>query len=229
MENKTKFRLTPQLLLGLIVIFLGVIFTLENLDLVDAGNYIRYWPAAFVLLGLFILGESRDFPGRLTGVFVSLAGCLLLLGNLDYIRFYIWDFWPLVLVYVGVNIIWQSYYRRGKLPRQSHNTISGFAILSGLDRTCSSQDFQGGELTAFMGGCEVDLRQASIEADQAVINTFAFWGGIEIRVPEDWTVTCKVFPLMGGVDEKTATPEGGPRKNLLIQGFAIMGGVEIRN
>ena len=37
---------------------------------------------------------------------------------------------------------------------------------------------------------------------------FAFWGGIEIKVPEDWTVVTRVMPLMGGVEDKTRAPPG---------------------
>ena len=108
-------------------------------------------------------------------------------------------------------------------------TISGVAVLGGSEKSCSSPDFHGGDLVALMGGCEVDLRQASIEVDQAVLNAYALMGGIEIYVPADWTVTCKVFPFLGGVKEKTATPQSDQSKNLLIRGFAIMGGIEIHN
>jgi predicted membrane protein len=102
-------------------------------------------------------------------------------------------------------------------------------VLGGVERTCGSQDFRGGELTAFMGGCVVDLRKADMKVGEAVIQTFAFWGGIEIKVPEDWTVSLQAFPILGGFDEKTQAPREGPRKVLVIKGFAIMGGVEVRN
>ena len=68
----------------------------------------------------------------------------------------------------------------------ANSTISGVAVLGGGHRGNNSRSFRGGELTAVMGGCEIDLRQAAIEGE-AVIDVFALWGGIEIRVPEDWT------------------------------------------
>jgi hypothetical protein len=39
-----------------------------------------------------------------------------------------------------------------------------------------------------------------------VINVFAIWGGINIKVPPDWTVVLQGTPMMGGFDEKTAPP-----------------------
>jgi hypothetical protein len=74
----------------------------------------------------------------------------------------------------------------------------------------------------------VDLRDARIESGEAVIDTFAFWGGIEIIVPEDWQVACKGLPLMGGFEDKT---RGAPdaKQRLIVKGLAIMGGVEIKN
>ena len=50
-----------------------------------------------------------------------------------------------------------------------------------------------------MGGCEIDLRHASMpEGRAAVLDTFAFWGGIEIRVPEDWEVVSQGIAVLGG-------------------------------
>ena len=61
------------------------------------------------------------------------------------------------------------------------------AVLGGGSRGNNSRSFQGGELTAVLGGCDIDLRQAAIDGE-AVIDVFAICGGIEIRVPEDWTI-----------------------------------------
>ena len=227
MENKDAFRPSSQLVIGLLVIFLGVIFTLGNLNLIHF-NIVQLWPIALIILGLYMLATAGELPGRFTGILVGVLGVLLLFNNLGYLYFHFWDFWPLLLVLVGFNMIWMALQGRTQ-TEESSKTISGFAILGGFEKTCNSSDFRGGELTAFMGGCEVDLRHASIEEGPAVINVHAFMGGIEIFVPTDWTVTCKVLPLLGGVEEKTVAPQSGPAKNLLIRGYAIMGGIEIHN
>ena len=110
----------------------------------------------------------------------------------------------------------------------STSTISGMAILGGVSRGSSSRDFRGGDLTAILGGCEIDLRRAAINGE-AVIDIFAMWGGIELKVPEDWAVESRVTPLLGGVEDKTRPPQGASAHRLLLRGFAIMGGVEIKN
>ena len=88
--------------------------------------------------------------------------------------------------------------------------------------------FRGGELTAFMGGCDIDLRQAAIHGE-AVIDVFAMWGGIDIRVPDDWRVIGRVTPIMGGFEDKTRPPRGAAAHTLVIRGFVLMGGVEVKN
>jgi hypothetical protein len=56
-------------------------------------------------------------------------------------------------------------------------------------------------------------------------------GGFEIIVPETWAVDIEVTPFLGGCDDKTVSrlgaPTDGPR--LLIRGFVMMGGLDIKN
>ena len=53
---------------------------------------------------------------------------------------------------------------------------------------------------AVMGGCDMDLRQAEIEGPEVEITAFAFWGGIDIVVPEGFDVDLRGFSFMGGRD-----------------------------
>ena len=82
-------------------------------------------------------------------------------------------------------------------------------------------------LLAVTSADRLDMRTASIQ-DEAVINVFAFWGGVTLKCPPDWTVVLQGTPIMGGFEEKTATPPHS-QKRLIIRGYAIMGGVEVRN
>jgi len=220
---------SSRLVLGTVAIILGILFTLNNLGTIEVGDYLHFWPVALIAFGLAVFLESSKSPGRFAGGILMLAGTLLLLNYLGVIRFHLHDWWPLLLVLLGISIIWRGYDRARFADVDPSSTVSAIAVLGGVERTCGSQDFRGGELTAFMGGCVVDLRKADMKVGEVVIHTFAFWGGIEIKVPEDWTVSVQGFPIMGGFEEKTQGPKGGPMKLLIIKGFAMMGGVEIRN
>lgn len=223
-------RLSTQVVVGVFAVLLGVLFTLDNLGVMDAGEYLAYWPALIVILGvvkLFLPGTSGKVWGA---VFVIIGGVLLLRSmDLYYIRFR--DFWPLVLVLVGGSLLWGSYVRRKHSTAGSttDTIVNGTAILGGFKRTIASQDFRGGELTAVLGGCEIDLRQAVIRGDEAVINIFAFWGGVELRVPENWTVVLQGLPILGGFSDETRGDAGPGAKRLVITGTAFMGGAEVKN
>lgn len=191
-SGEIKQRVTPHLILGIFVVLVGIIFLLDNLEILRAGDYLRYWPTILIVIGLSKLAQSRETPGRAAGVVFTLAGTFLLLNELRFLKLEIWDYWPLILVVIGISMIWQAIFRRGVEVKEGQpdpsGVVNGFAFLSGFKRTCNSPNFRRGELTAIMGGCEVDLRPASIADGEAVIQAFAFWGGVEIRVPPDWTV-----------------------------------------
>ena len=70
-----------------------------------------------------------------------------------------------------------------------------------------------------MGGVTLDLRQAKMTPEGAVLDAFAFWGGIEIKVPESWQVRGEVIPLMGGFEDKTRPKPGAVEGTLVIPGL----------
>lgn len=219
----------PQLVLGLLIAIVGVFLTLDTVGILDAEYYLRLWPAGLIALGLAKLLQSRGgHSGMLGGVVLTLIGTWLLLDNLRIVRVDIWEAWPLLIVLLGLSIVWRSVAGRRPQPSDSNSIVSAVAILGGVNRGNNSGTFRGGDLTAIMGGCEVDLRQAKINGE-AIVDVFAMWGGIEIKVPEDWTVVGRVTPLLGGFEDKTRPPQGASEHRLVVRGFVLMGGIEVKN
>lgn len=235
-NEHTRTRTSPgsQVVIGLLVVAFGVLFLLDNLNIIYLRHVIFFWPLAFVASGLVALCSDGPRSGRVTGIVLIVIGLAMTLNRLGYV-FISWrTFWPLVMIALGGLILFRT-LGGGRAARPSlvkdgvsaENLIDITAILGGFERRVSAPDFRGGEITAIMGGCALDLREAALTTE-AVINVFAIWGGITIKVPPDWTVILNGTPVMGGFTEKTARPPDN-RKRLVVTGYAIMGGVEVRN
>jgi len=50
MENNTN-RASSQVVLGLLVVGMGVLFLLDNLDILNFRHAIGFWPLAFIVAG----------------------------------------------------------------------------------------------------------------------------------------------------------------------------------
>ena len=81
---------------------------------------------------------------------------------------------------------------------------------------------------AFMGGVDMDLREARFSERNVKIQAFALMGGVNIVVPEDIEVDVGGIGFMGGFDHKAGGSgvPGAPR--LRVTGFAMMGGVSVK-
>jgi predicted membrane protein len=218
----------PRIVLGVIFLLLGVLLTLRNLGVIEVGSALHFWPLVLVAIGLSGVLQPRESNGRGLGLTLLLIGVWLQLSYFGLIPFRIRDLWPVIFVLIGGNLIWHG-LPRGVALSTSAATVNAFAIGGGVEWKTSSQVFRGGDASAILGGCDLDLSKASIEGDEAVIDVLAFWGGVEIRVPEEWNVSVKGTPILGAFNDRTHPPKEGAGKTLIIRGVAIMGGVEIKN
>lgn len=230
-HDRRGFELTPQMFVGLALVLIGTLFAIDTLGIAHTERYIGFWPALVIAFGLVRLVQARGAPGYIAGAFWIVVGAWLLTDNLGYAVPDFWEAWPSLLVVAGLALIWQAMRRRSGPRRadgESDARVSMLAIMAGVSRRSLSKAFQGGEATAVMGGCEIDLRQAALAPEGATLDLFAFWGGIEIRVPPGWQVDNRLFALMAGAEDATkgGTP-GTPR--LTVRGLVLMGGVEIKN
>jgi predicted membrane protein len=220
----------PRLVLGLCIMAVGVVFALENLGLITTRHLFRYWPLLLIAVGLAKALQTGPRGWRGEGLLWIGAGTVFLLRTMDVIEFSLWKLWPILPLVIGAHIVWRALRPAPRVePGDAGSTLQATAVLGGVSRSSNSQNFHGGEITAVLGGCEIDLRQARITDGEAAIEVSAFLGGIEIRVPEEWSVITKGMPLLGGFEDATRPPREDTGQRLVITGFAILGGVEVKN
>jgi predicted membrane protein len=221
-------RFSPQLVIGVLLALLGVLLILDNTGVADTRFIVRLWPVALVVLGGVKLAHGRSMGSWIVGGGLIFFGAMLTLDRLDLIDFR-WRFWwPLILVFLGILMIVRQRVQSCSPSTVVSNDLDATAILGGLKHAVRSQQFQGGKITAILGGCDLDLRPAVMRDGEAVINVFAMWGGISLKIPPDWTVVVENTAFLGGVENETHPP-AGTEKRLVLQGTIIMGGIEIKN
>ena len=234
MGSSIPSPITPQLVFGLFVMGLGIILGLDSLGIADAGYILRFWPAGLILLGVTV--ASRPEPhSRFWGFFWIIVGSWLLLRSIGVIRVGFWQlFWPTMLILVGGNIILKTLRHSGHLSSiENKGNERLFAIMSENRRRYDGKPFDGAYMTAFMGGCVLDLRRAIVPPGETrVVEVFGIMVGHDIKVPQDWNVTLDVTPIMGDVKDKrvpavTPPPLAGAPPTLLVRGSVVMGEVKV--
>jgi predicted membrane protein len=248
----------PKFIIGVCLVLMGVVLALDQLGVLQANHLLRFWPAALIIVGLAML-QRGERHSALRALVLIVVGGWLLLNTLGLVSLDLWEFiLPLLLVFFGARIMMRSQGSRsgaspdlpgtgpasgapptGQAPSgfSSAAPSSGepvhaslFSLLSGSKRRWGKSVFRGAEMTAFMGGCELDLRDALMSSGElAVVDLFVIMGGVNIFVPPNWTVSLEVVPLLGGVHDKTRSVPSNPAQHLLVRGTVVMGGVEISN
>lgn len=218
-----------NIVFGLILTVVGVLFLLHNLGLYYIYDIWRYWPLLLIAAGLSKLMWGRAGE-RMFGAIAVFIGSVFFVDNVFGWHVHLGQLWPVILVIVGISVVTRA-IRGPRAPgavEDMSTVVREQAIIGGISRRNTSQSFQGGELTAFMGGCEIDLRDARMASPQAVIDCFVMWGGIDIKIPADWVVDPQLSVFAAGFEDKTKPPVQ-PAGRLVIRGTAFMGGVEISN
>ncbi|HEV7922926.1 MAG TPA: DUF5668 domain-containing protein [Thermoanaerobaculia bacterium] len=216
-EGRPALVSKVKLTLGIFFTALGVLMTLDNLGVPDAGRLLRYWPVVLIAIGVLLWRENRT-----VAVVATAIGALLLASNARWFRFSLFELWPVILIGVGLVIVLRA---MGMQPTLGGGGGSIWAVLTTRKLSLDPRELDGRYIVACMGGAEIDLRDGEGEGD-VHIEVLAMWGGIELRVPPGWEVTGNVVPIMGGVEMKTGAAKGGRR--VIVSGLVMMAGMEVK-
>jgi len=253
LRHRRRGRGAP-VFLGVLLVSLGVLFLLDNLGLIEIRNLIRtYWPLLFVAWGAARLLFGRGDEQLLGGCAVVGGGVLLgnqLLGwGVDVWRL----LWPLFLIAFGIQILAHARWPHRRpgaagvptsgaaaidaegVDQQSDPivdesaTFRESAVMASVERKNISQGLRAGQVTAFMGAAEIDLRECRMASDEVHVDVSVMMGEVVFRVPRDWSVDSRVSAVAANFEDKSDAPVEASSKRFVVRGSAFMGNVEITN
>lgn len=229
--SHARLRVPPQSLFGALLLCIGLLLFLQSVGLLD-GRVWQFWPLALIVVGALKLLAPGGSVDRLFGLALVAFGSVRIASRYFALEISPLDILAAVLVLFGAALLWRGLFGASDADAgkamETADTISALAFMGGYGTRCNSSRFRGGDITAFMGGIELDLRACDIQ-EPAVLDVFLMWAGVEIRVPEDWLVELRGMPILAGFEDKTRARPGVSQKRLIVRGSAIMGGIEIKN
>lgn len=114
---------------------------------------------------------------------------------------------------------------RGELEPESETIV---AIMGGSIRKGEWEPPEVLRVFAVMGGAELDFSEAVLLEGVSEVRIFALMGGVEIKVPTDINVDVRGTGIMGGFTELSQRIDDPDAPTLRVQGYAVMGGVEVK-
>jgi hypothetical protein len=103
------------------------------------------------------------------------------------------------------------------------------SVFSGVKRNILSKNFKGGEITCIFGGVELNFMQADIQGT-AVLKLEQVFGGLQLILPNNWTVRNEMDGAFQGVDDKRRFfNTTDPGKVLVLKGSSVFAGIQIKS
>lgn len=222
---------TSNLLWGILLIVIGIIFGLNALDITDINIFFDGWWTLFIIIPCFIdLFKEKDKTGNIIGLVIGIS---LLLASNNIIDFnLIWKLaFPIALVIIGLSLIFKdtisSKVKKEIKNLNKNNDKEYYATFGEQNLDFTNENFDGCNLNAVFGGIKCDLREAKIKKD-VVINASAIFGGITIYVPNNVNVKVVSTPIFGGVSDERTKKVTDSEITLYINATCMFGGLEIK-
>jgi predicted membrane protein len=235
--SENKSGIDKRVLLGGILIFLGGLFLLNTMNILHfrISSVIFSWPFIMLVIGLFVLvnTEKKFLGGILSGI-----GALFLIPRIfpqiDYDGGIII---PIFFIVLGTYIILKKrkvdaeFGDASDTSKINKDKIDDVSIFGGGTKIISSNNFQGGSITAIFGGSEINLINCQLAEGDNVLDVLCVFGGTTIILPKEWNVVINVTSVLGGFSNKAIRNPSiviDQNKTLHIKGLAMFGGGEVK-
>lgn len=218
---------------GIVLVVIGVILTLNALDITNINIFFDGWWTLLIIIPSAIELIARE--NKFWSAVWLIIGILLLLACRDILDFdLIWKLTiPVLLILVGINLIFKDKIdrkmekKRKELKEKGQQMEEYCATFGEIKEDFNNQEFNGANVTAVFGSVDLDLRKAVISEDKFV-KTSAIFGGIEILTPENVNIKVKSVPIFGATSNKTGRKFDEKLPTIYVDSFCMFGGVDIK-
>lgn len=211
----------------------AVVFSWQMLFMVAATVFFfqRFYSFAFFwfILGLFFLLPriAEVYPDALPWVDSNFAA----------------NYWPVLIILLGLVIIYKLFFGKSRFWQMSgknfaSNTVTGVdgvynrtVAFGGAEDVFLEPVFRGGKISVAFGGVELDLRKTTLPEGDTYLNVEVAFGGLEVRVPDEWKVIAETDVAFGEVEvnrKNKSEAEIDNSRRLIVRGKVVFGGAEIR-
>lgn len=224
-----------NVLWGLLLIVLGVIFGLSAFDVIEIRDifFDGWWTLLIIVPCTIELFRSRDKTGNIIGIFIGVVLLLICQGILTLDM--LWKLLiPAIFVIVGLSLVFKDAFlgKNGKAAFKRFDDRKGAedvhkASFSSKSVKYDGQVFYGNDLSASFGSMTCDLKGAIITED-VIINANAIFGGVDIYLPDNVNVKLKSTALFGGADDKRRFEDLPGAPTVYVSSLCLFGGVDIK-
>jgi len=238
--SRTAKSIHPRIIFGFTLVAVGFLLLLDKF-LPYQFQFADFWPLLLVIWGVARFSSHGSRGWGFSAALVIFGVIFLLQDYRPFSYIFDWDnLWPLALIALGGYLIARNLNRQntGGLGGVSavSDELRATTLVSNRKLAITSANFCGGNVTVALGGLEIDMREAklSTQSPEVVIDVTTVMGGMELHVPEDWSVVLRASVILGEIEDKrprsTVTqspPTPAQSTTLVIDGVVLLGVVEI--
>jgi predicted membrane protein len=246
-----------SVLLGVLLTLAGILFLGFNLGWFDERirEVLFSWQIIFVIFAIVTLWNRQ----YLQSLFWTALAVFFFLPQIARVfpEALPWvdgdfaaNYWPVLIILVGIGVILQIFFGKGRrilflvsgrknfgsYSKQdtgagTNGVYNKSIVFGGAEDVFLESEFRGGTIEVVFGGVELDLSKTTLPEGDTVLIINAVFGGVEVRVPDEWEVLVEIGSTFGGVEEsrkKKPQTEIDRSRRLIIKGDVVFGGVEIR-
>ncbi|MDR1729446.1 MAG: cell wall-active antibiotics response protein [Prevotellaceae bacterium] len=239
MMKAKKFR-SRKIWVALIFILAGLLLLGKNLEIIrpDIFQVVLSWQMLLVAIGILCFFRSQFIAGL---IFAGIGGFFLVPLAAPVEPGWTGTWWPLLVIFGGVLILLRAVSSGNKKSRphqhihskSSYISKDGFMVSDNIfgfvQQIVLEPVFKGARIKNVFGTTVLDLRKTSLEAAETYIDIECIFGGIELRVPNDWLVINELKATFGGSEDKRYIEKDTDYAHrLILRGKLTFAGVEIK-